>query len=196
MEDNLQKEKSYKIILFIGPSGSGKTTLIRSLINKYPQVFQEAVSTTSRLPRIGEREGVDYYFRNKLYFATESFLEQTYYSGNFYGLTCQEVLNKRKEKHLLIAVDMNGLKQLQKLIGKENIISFFVWTPIETLKERMTKRGDNQKSIQERLENILKGHELENVKYCDYKVNNDNQIDDALKKIEKVLEQEKVLRDL
>lgn len=193
MRSNLSEDKIHKVILFIGPSGSGKTSLIRSLVSKYPQIFHEAVSTTSRLPRVGERDGIDYYFRNKLYFATESFLEQTYYSGNFYGLTCQEVIDKRKEKHLLAAVDINGLRQLQKLIGEENIISFFVWAPVETLRERMIKRGDYEEKIKERMENILKAHEWENIKYCDYKIDNDNQINDVLNDIERILKKENVL---
>lgn len=176
-----------KIILFIGPSGSGKTFLINSLMKKYPQIFDVPVSTTSRLPRVDEREGVDYYFRNQLYFATESFLEQTYYAGNFYGLTCKEVINKRKKGHLLAAVDINGLKQIRKLIGKENVISFFIWAPIETLRERMKSRGDTNKMIQQRMENILKEHELGNSKLCDYKIHNDRNVEDVLKDIEGIL---------
>lgn len=181
------KSNSHKIILFIGPSGSGKTFLINELIKKYPQIFNVPVSTTSRLPRTNEREGVDYYFRNQLYFATEGFLEQTYYAGNFYGLTCKEVMEKRKKGNLLAAVDINGLKQLQKLIGKDNVISFFIWAPMETLRERMKGRGDTDKMIQQRMENILKEHELGNSKLCDFKIHNDRTVNEVLKDIEGIL---------
>lgn len=193
MKNSLNEESFHKVILFIGPSGCGKTFLINKLVEKYPQTLKGTVSTTSRLPRAGEREGVDYYFRNKLCFATESFLEQTYYSGNFYGLTCQEVINKRKTGHLLAAVDINGLKQLQKLIGKENVISFFIWAPTEILRNRMISRGDSHKMVQDRMNNILKEHEIENGKLCDYKINNDRDINEVLEDIERILQKENVL---
>lgn len=182
-----------KVILFVGPSGSGKTFLVRHLMMRYPDYFHKAISTTSRAPRANEREGVDYYFRGPLYFASESFLEQTVYAGNIYGLTCDEVLGKRKEKPLLCVVDIKGLKQIEKLIGKDNVVSFFIFAPIETLKARMESRGDSPEKIQERLKNLLSEHEIENAKFCDYKIHNDKDINKVLEDIEKILVDEKVL---
>ena len=55
-----------KLLVFVGESGSGKTTLITEIINKYPGQFKKVVTCTSRPGRIGEIDGVDYYFEHKM----------------------------------------------------------------------------------------------------------------------------------
>lgn len=163
----LENQKENKFILFVGPSGSGKTTIIRHLTSQYPHLFIEAVSTTSRQPRKGEISGKDYYYVSEDTFAMESaFIEKTFYAGNYYGLTYSELYKKIENHHVLAAVDIHGARQIQKMFGRENVITFFVYAPIETLEERMKGRGDSSDKISQRLNNIEKHKEYDNMKYC------------------------------
>ena len=184
-----------KVILFIGPSGSGKTTLINILINQYPDIFHKIVTSTSRLPRHNEREGVDYHFLNPVDFQnTSKFLEQTHYAGNSYGITYNEVNSKLKQKHTLAAVDINGLHHFVEYLGKENVISFFVYAPINVLRNRMFSRGDSKEKVIQRLTNIIQTREFNNQNLCDCTLLNDESIQISLAQAVDYLKKNRIIK--
>lgn len=88
------------IYVFTGPSGAGKSTLLQMLLEKFPNSFGFSVSHTTRKPRPGERDGVDYHFTDRDSFLSEvsqrNFLEYAEFAGNFYGtsrLAVESVIN-------------------------------------------------------------------------------------------------------
>ena len=102
------------MILLTGASASGKTEIAKLLAKKYGIV--KAVTHTSRAPRVGERNGVDYFFVSKEEFLAlkeqNKFVETTFYNGNYYGTSKAQVTDLK-----CVVVDPNGLKSFIALHG-------------------------------------------------------------------------------
>lgn len=165
------------IIIFTGPSGAGKTTFAKFITNKYN--IPEIVSCTSRTSRVGEVEGIDYYFKTK-----SSILElindgQTVDNSNLlkeniYCITKEEIDNKFEQNDVICAVtDIDGLHNLKKHYGSL-VKSIFVYTDIDTLTNRLLQRGDNPTDIIKRISGIESNHVLDDYKYCDFSILNKN----------------------
>lgn len=146
-----------KVIIFSAPSGSGKSTIINHLLTQ-PLNLSFSISATSRAPRGEEKDGVEYYFlsaeefRKKI--AADEFLEyEEVYKDRYYGTLKSEaerLLNAGK--HVIFDVDVVGGCHIKKYYG-DRALSIFIQAPsIETLRERLEKRGtDTPEVIQERL---------------------------------------------
>jgi guanylate kinase len=147
---NIDEKKDYTCIVIVGASGSGKNTL--------QELFQMngrkvVISYTTRPKRNGEIDGVDYHFINKEKFEMmiedNKFIEYVQYNGNYYGCKESDFLGN----DTVIIVDTNGLKQIkEKLSKKIKVISVFLDVPENVRIERMRKRGDDEKSIRNRIE--------------------------------------------
>ena len=143
-----------KVIIFSAPSGSGKTTIVRRLLERYPQ-FEFSISATSRAPRGQERDGVDYYFLSHGEFmqaVTENrFVEwEEVYKGTCYGTLRSEV-DRIWEKGSVIVfdVDVIGGLNLKRIFGDRACAIFIMPPSIETLRERLVKRGtDSPETIE------------------------------------------------
>lgn len=137
------------MIILTGASASGKTEVAKLLAKKFSII--KATTTTSRGPRINERDGVDYFFVTKERFveliASSSFVEHTVYNGNYYGTGKSEVSPSK-----CVVVDPSGLRSFLSL-NKKDIITFFLSASEETRKKRMESRGDNHHDIEKRLLN-------------------------------------------
>lgn len=146
-----------QIIVLVGPSGSGKTS-IGKILSK--NGIARLVTTTTRDPRTGEENGVDYYFRELSELNKDDFVEQTIYNGNGYGLTIKEV-DLMLEKHELVHVslDQSGAEEVQKAYPDEACVVFVSITEEEMIR-RMTIRGDSQKEIKERIDYCRETNEL------------------------------------
>ncbi|KAG7416250.1 putative WD repeat-containing protein [Fusarium oxysporum f. sp. rapae] len=105
-------------IIVSGPSGVGKGTLIHRLKDNYPTIFSSAVSHTTRQPRPGESEGVDYFFRSPPEIHTmimrKEFVEHTYFSGNYYGRS-KKVMESLINEGLtpILDIEMEGVKAIR-----------------------------------------------------------------------------------
>lgn len=146
-----------QIIVLVGPSGSGKTTIGDILTkNNIPKL----ITTTTRKPRNGEKNGVDYYFREFSELDSDSFVEQTIYNGNRYGLTKEEVASML-EKHdvIHVSLDQSGAEAVKKAYPKETCIVFVSITETEMIR-RMQKRGDSTEEIQSRIDYSRETNEL------------------------------------
>src|SRR5947207_9135145 len=150
------------LVLISAPSGGGKTTICQQLLAAQPQMTR-AITCTTRLPRKGERDGVDYYFLDAASFLKRvqhgNFLEHDTVYGNSYGTLKAEVLGKlRQGKDVLLNVDVQGAatireRAIEDAELKRALVTVFLTPPsIAVLEERLRKRGtDAPAIIQKRL---------------------------------------------
>lgn len=146
-----------KAILFSAPSGCGKTTIIKELMH-YFDCFDFSISATSRPPREGECDGVDYYFLSAKEFKSRvekgDFLEwEEVYAGTCYGTLKSEVERIWDSGHIIVFdVDVNGGRNIKRYFG-DDALSIFVMPPsVEVLEQRLRNRGtDSEEAIVRRL---------------------------------------------
>ena len=150
------------LILISAPSGGGKTTLCEQLLKARPEMTR-AITCTTREPRKGEKDGVDYHFFTAAEFLKRlqagNFLEHATVFGNSYGILKSELLAKlRQNRDVLLNVDVQGAATIRKQAEaepelKRALVTVFL-TPrsLEVLAERLKKRGtDAEAVIQKRL---------------------------------------------
>jgi len=157
-----KKNSAPLLILISAPSGGGKTTLCRQLLRARPGMTR-AVTCTTRPPRKGERNGVDYYFLKAEDFLKRvqagNFLEHATVYGNSYGLLKSELLGKlRAGKDVLLNVDVQGAATIrEKAEGepelKRALVTIFLTpTTLAEIEARLKRRGaDAEPVIQKRL---------------------------------------------
>src|SRR6267142_1574014 len=150
------------LVLISAPSGGGKTTLCQKLLEARPQMTR-AVTCTTRAPREGERDGVDYYFLDAGSFLKRvqagNFLEHATVYGNSYGTLKSEVVGKlRQGKDVLLSVDVQGAATIRERAQedpelKRSLVTVFLTPPsLAVLEERLRRRGtDSESVIQKRL---------------------------------------------
>jgi guanylate kinase len=150
------------LVLISAPSGGGKTTLCQQLLAARPQMTR-AITCTTRGPREGERDGVDYYFLDATSFLKRlqagNFLEHATVYGNSYGILKAEVLGKlRQGKDVLLNVDVQGAATIREKAQedaelKRALVSVFLTPPsLDIVEARLRKRGtDAPAVIQKRL---------------------------------------------
>jgi guanylate kinase len=156
------KNSAPLLILISAPSGGGKTTLCEMLLEARPDMTR-AVTCTTREPRPGEKDGVDYYFLEAGNFLKRlqagNFLENATVYGNSYGLLKSELLGKLREgKDVLLNVDVQGAATIRERAEdepelKRALVTVFLTPPsLEVLEQRLKKRGaDAPAVIQKRL---------------------------------------------
>lgn len=159
------------IALIISASGGGK-----SVLGEFLQVelgIPKLTSHTTRKIRLKDREvnGISYYFTTKEEFDKLDKLEQTYYSGNYYCLSREEV-EKHKERVVYTIVDANGVQQIQDKYGKENTIVIYIKVTYLQMIYRMLKRGDKIRDITKRIKNCIITREMKNYKLADIVIEN------------------------
>src|SRR5437867_8876106 len=150
------------LVLISAPSGGGKTTVCQQLLASRPSMTR-AITCTTRPPRKGEQDGVDYFFLDADSFLKRvqagNFLEHATVYGNSYGTLKGEVLGKlRQGKDVLLNVDVQGAATIRQRAEedpelKRALVSVFLTPPSEAvLEQRLRKRGtDSRAVIQKRL---------------------------------------------
>jgi len=134
-------------IIISSPSGAGKTTITKKILKKIKRSYL-SISCTTRKPRDGEKNGVDYFFVSKKKFINlkknNKFLEYAKVYDNFYGTLKSQVFKKMNDNSIvLFDVDWQGAKSIKKQINR-NCYSFFLLPPSrKILKERLLKRHYN-----------------------------------------------------
>ena len=161
-QDKTGPAPSPLLVLISAPSGGGKTTVCLQLLSARPQMTR-AVTCTTRPPREGERDGVDYYFLDAGSFLKRvqagNFLEHATVYGNSYGILKSEVLGKlRQGKDVLLTVDVQGAATIREKAQEEGelkraLVSVFLTPPsMDVLEARLRRRGsDSEAVIQKRL---------------------------------------------
>ncbi len=164
------------LIVVSGFAGAGKGTIMNKLISEYPD-YALSVSATSRAPRPGEQEGINYFFKTRDEFedmiVKDEFLEYAEYVGNYYGTPKAFVDRKLEEgKNVLLEIEIQGAMQIK---GKyPDALLVFVMPPsAEELKNRLTKRGtETAEVIEKRMKRAVS--ESEGIENYDYIVINDD----------------------
>ncbi|MDZ7718700.1 MAG: guanylate kinase [Balneolaceae bacterium] len=140
--------KKGKILVLVAPSGGGKTTMAKRILRDFNQV-RFSVSATTRPPRKGEKNGVNYHFISKEEFKKRidngDFLEwEEVYDGTLYGTLRSNVENELKKGYfILLDIDVLGALNVKEIF-EENALAIFIQPPsIQVLKERLQKRAAN-----------------------------------------------------
>ncbi|MDI9479907.1 MAG: guanylate kinase [Syntrophomonadaceae bacterium] len=179
-----------KGILFVisGPSGVGKGT-VREALLKGRDDIQVSISASTRPPRSGEIDGVDYFFMDRDTFLKkveeDQFLEWATVYSNLYGTPRDFVVNNLNNGcDVLLEIDIQGAMQVKQKMP-EGVFIFISPPSIEALAQRLCGRGkDSQESIEERL--AACEQEMQQMSQYDYVVVND-QVEKALEKVEAII---------
>ena len=164
------------LIVVSGFAGAGKGTIMNKLISEYPD-YALSVSATSRAPRPGEQDGINYFFKTRSEFedmiVKDEFLEYAEYVGNYYGTPKAFVDQKLNEgKNVLLEIEIQGAMQIK---GKypEALLVFVMPPSAEELKNRLTKRGtETPEVIEKRMKRAIS--ESEGIENYDHIVINED----------------------
>lgn len=143
-----------RVFVITGPSGVGKGTLISRLRERHPGLGL-SVSATTRAPRTGETDGVDYHFLSDERFARHvaagDFVEHAVYSGNRYGTLRSELARHHETGGVVLEIELQGARQIRATMPEA--VRIFIAPPnAEALRERLTGRGaDAPEDIERRL---------------------------------------------
>ena len=182
-------------ILFIlsSPSGAGKSTIAQAL-TKIDKNAELSISYTTRTKRDHEKHGREYYFVDHNKFldmvATDSFLEYAMIYDKLYGTPKSEITNLINDgKDIVFDIDCQGYRSIKKHMPS-HVVSIFILPPsLDTLKERIIKRGgDSTESIEKRMSEAI--HEISHHVNYDYIVVND-ELEKAVKTIHGIMKAER-----
>jgi guanylate kinase len=181
------------LLIVSGPAGTGKGTVCKELLERNKDIVY-SISATTRKPRVGEMDGVNYFFiddeefKNKI--NNNEFLEHAYVHTNYYGTPKEFVMDQvDKGEIVLLEIDVQGALQIKKNYP-EAVFVFLLPPTMEELKNRIVKRGtETPEDINRRFENAFK--ELDFVGEYDYFVVNEK-IEDAISDIESIIRAESV----
>ncbi len=188
------------LIVLSAPSGGGKTTLAKKLLAANATLTR-AVTCTTRAPRKGEKDGVDYYFLDASSFLKRvqagNFLEHATVFGNSYGTLKSEILGKlRQGRDVLLVVDVQGAATIRERAAedqelKQTLVQVFLTPPsLEILETRLKRRGtDSPAVIQKRLG--VARQEIAQWKNFDYLIISTS-IKEDLRRMQAILESEKM----
>ncbi len=176
-----------QLFIISGPSGAGKGTICRELLKDSNVVF--SVSMTTRKPREGEVDGVDYYFVSREEFdkalEQDAFLEHAINFENCYGTPKKFVFDAIEEgKDVLLDIDIKGAINVKKTCPK-GIFIFILPPSMTELRKRITGRGaESTEAINMRMAQALK--EVSYIDKYDYCVIND-QLSEAVNKVKAIM---------
>ena len=146
------------ILLISGPSGAGKSTLLERLANDYDD-FYFSISATTRPPRPGEKEGVNYYYLSQEEFEegikNDAFLEYANVHGNYYGTPIKPIYDALNSgKNVVLDIDVQGFRIVKDKLGKDFLSVFISPKNEKTLKDRLVNRAtESEEIIANRLHN-------------------------------------------
>ena len=153
------------VFVITGPSGVGKGTLIRGLLERVPGLAL-SVSATTRAPRPGERDGVDYHFLSEEEFnrrvAAGEFVEHARYAGHQYGTLRSELERRMADAAgVVLEIEVQGARQIRETMPEA--VQVFIAPPsVEALRARLVGRGtDSPEEVEGRLATALEELESE-----------------------------------
>ena len=165
------------LLVVSSPSGAGKTTLCSKLRNEFPRLGF-SVSYTTREPRTGETDGVEYHFVEKPVFqemiARDEFAEYAMVHGNMYGTSAPRVAEAIDQGNdLLFDIDYQGGQQLRQKFPEDVVLVFILPPSLKELERRLRGRGTDSNEVIERRIRVAR-EELRHYDEYDYLVMNDD----------------------
>ena len=139
-----------KVFVLTGNTGTGKTT-VANYLNEFYEM-PKVITHTTRPPREGEIDQIDYYFETEQTFENNHYLESVAYANYRYG-SSYEGLERAWEKSPLISIvlDTAGAKTYSEKLGDEAVVIFLTVTKTDELLGRLSKRGDNLEETRRRM---------------------------------------------
>lgn len=183
------------LFVISGPSGAGKSVLIRRILDDLPAI-RFSVSSTTRGPRPGETEGIDYHFISREQFQADieaaRFLEHAQYSGNLYGTNRHEIEEaERLGQDLLLDIEVQGARQLQEK-GVEAVYIFVAPPSFAELERRLRSRNtEDEVAIQRRLRQSVE--DVSHVHRYQFVIVNDN-LEEAYSRLRSIFIAERARR--
>ncbi|CAE18926.1 Guanylate kinase [Prochlorococcus marinus subsp. pastoris str. CCMP1986] len=177
-----------KLIIITGPSGVGKGTVIKELLDRNKDIWL-SISATTRNPRVGEKDDLNYYFigeeRFKDMIDKKEFLEWAQFAGNYYG-TPLSTVNEKIEKGfiVLLEIEVEGAKQIKEKFPES--LSIFLLPPSkEELEKRIRNRGtEKEEAIDRRLSRA--NYEIASSNQFDFVLTN-HDVDETVKEVLKII---------
>ena len=176
------------LFIIAAPSGCGKTTLVDALLKNSEDLYL-SVTHTTRKPRVGEVDGVNYHFISKTDFkkmiVNTEFVEHAEVFGNLYGSSREKIQeNLNKNIDVILEIDWQGARQVKA--NMPNAISIFILPPSKkSLLERLKGRGqDDDETIKNRMSDAE--NQMKHYNEFDYLVINDI-FDDALSNLKTII---------
>ncbi|MCM1339721.1 MAG: guanylate kinase [Muribaculaceae bacterium] len=183
-----------KLFVISGCSGVGKGTVLKQFMARNSDDFMLSVSCTTRAPRTGEVDGVNYFFLTREEFenavAADKFLEHAEFAGNLYGTKKKFIKQKFDEGlNIILEIETQGALQVKQKMPEAVLI--FIAPPgagVEELEKRLRGRNtEDEETIQRRLAEAKV--ELERAKQYDYIVINDD-LERAISEVEEITQKE------
>lgn len=188
----MKLDKKGLLIVISGPSGVGKGTVRKALFEREGQDLVYSISMTTRTPRNGEQDGIDYYFVSHDEFEHQiergNLLEYAKFVGNYYGTPYDKVEEQLNQGHeVVLEIDVQGAMQV-KAKKPEAVFIFIAPPSFKSLEERLRQRGtETEEVIKERL--VKAEREINQAAAYDYIVVNDD-VDNAADRVMAIIRAE------
>lgn len=174
------------LIIISGKTASGKDTLIARILKKYPN-FKKVLTSTSRLPRNGEQNGMDYNFISQEQFkqkiSQEEFLEHVEYGGNYYGTEKSRV---NPAEDLIWKIDPSMAGKVKEIFPGSIVI--YISTDEMTILKRLKDRGLSKEEIEKRMQDDEKFWDLYQDKYDFVVENKPGALEETVDKIAQLIQ--------
>ena len=187
----MQKNKGILTVVS-GFSGAGKGTIMKALMEAHSETYALSISATTRAPRTGERDGIEYFFKSREAFeqmiADDALVEYAEYVGNYYGTPKAYVEEQlARGKDVILEIEIQGALKIKKKFP-EAVLVFVTAPSMEVLRERLVGRGtETAEVIHQRLARAAQ--EAEGVDEYDYVLVND-QLDEAVDRLHGIIQSE------
>jgi guanylate kinase len=181
--------KRGNLLIISAPSGTGKTTILKKIIATMRGIAF-SVSHTTRAPRSGEQEGIDYFFVDRTVFETMRakalFLEWAEVHGNLYGTSIHKVQEATEQGlDVILDIDVQGARQVKKRLGDKGAFIFVAPPSLEELARRLAGRStETEANIAMRLANARQ--EMKSITNYDYVIVNDS-VDTAVEILKSII---------
>ncbi len=187
------KQKNKGILTVVsGFSGAGKGTIMKELLKRHPDTYALSISATTRNPRPGETDGVEYFFRTREEFeqmiAEDALIEYAQYVGNYYGTPKAYVEEQLLAgKNVILEIEIQGALKVKEKFP-DTLLLFVTPPSAEELKNRLVGRGtETLDVVMSRLNRA--NEEAEGIEQYDYLVINDV-LEDAVEEVHQIIQNE------
>lgn len=186
----MNQQRRGLVFVISGPSGVGKDALIDRLLARDPDL-RRSVSYTTRHPRAGEKEGIDYSFVNREKFerlvAGDELLEHASYDGNLYGTSRDRVDALRKAgSDAILKIDVKGAQQVRRRLPDATFI--FLSPPSMAELVRRTAKRHTESAEEQSARQMIAETEMKYASHYDYVVTNDD-LDRAVDEVKAIVDQ-------